>query len=261
MSPFSIFRRHPHGDLAAFADGRLEPDKARRVEEHLVSCEACRADVEVQREIRSLLQRSPVEAVPRSFALTPEMVGRATPTAGKPAAMPLGMGLRMASAGLALALALVVFIDASQEPGGGNSSDDRQMEAATDTKTTTDGVPAAPAAPDAMGGGADAGGELYSTSTPAPGGVGSEPSPAATEADGEDRQPTGEYAPPTDQVTQSNSYDSVGDDSGGSEAEELRAEATGDDNSGLRILEAVLLAGAVATAGGSVLVARKARRN
>jgi hypothetical protein len=133
MSPFSFLRGHPRGELAPYADGRLAPDAAARVEAHLAGCKGCRADVEAQRRVRAMLAALPDNPAPRSFALTPEMAGEPAPRA--PATTPpLANGLRLASVGIALALAAVIVIDVGQDGGSPSTTDDittqRQAETA-----------------------------------------------------------------------------------------------------------------------------------
>ena len=68
--------RHPlkEADLSAHLDGRLSPDRSRRLEEHLRSCDPCRRRLADLRALAEALREMPEAPVPRSFALTPEQV-------------------------------------------------------------------------------------------------------------------------------------------------------------------------------------------
>lgn len=257
MSPFSFLRRHPRGELAPYVDARLDAAAAARVENHLARCATCSADVDAQREGKALVARLPVEQVPRSFALTPEMV--ATPARrSTPATPPLAAGLRIGAAGIALALAVVVFTDVRQEDGLSTSRDDAGSqseslsgvdELAYDSRNSGDGAgspeaPAATVAPPIEGGwttagggvGGPNGGAVDSAATP-------QPAPTAPDATGETAN--------QDQYAADNAVDSSAD-------EASRATADGADN--MLWLEALLLAALVVALAASVLIARAARR-
>ena len=68
--------RHPlkEAELSAYLDGRLSPDRSRRLEEHLRSCDPCRRKLADLRALAEALREMPEAPVPRSFALTPEQV-------------------------------------------------------------------------------------------------------------------------------------------------------------------------------------------
>jgi hypothetical protein len=78
--------RHPlkETELSAYLDGRLSPDRSRRLEEHFRSCDPCRRKLADLRALAEALREMPEAPVPRSFSLTPEQVRgvrRATPYA------------------------------------------------------------------------------------------------------------------------------------------------------------------------------------
>jgi len=73
--------RHPlkEAELSAYLDGRLSPDRSRRLEEHLRSCDPCRRRLDDLRALAEALREMPEAPVPRSFALTPEQVRAVRP--------------------------------------------------------------------------------------------------------------------------------------------------------------------------------------
>jgi hypothetical protein len=73
--------RHPlkEAELSAYLDGRLSPDRSRRLEEHLRSCDPCRRRLADLRALAEALREMPEAPVPRSFALTPEQVRAVRP--------------------------------------------------------------------------------------------------------------------------------------------------------------------------------------
>jgi len=68
--------RHPlkEAELSAYLDGRLSPDRSRRLEEHLRSCDPCRRRLADLRALAEALREMAEAPVPRSFTLTPEQV-------------------------------------------------------------------------------------------------------------------------------------------------------------------------------------------
>jgi len=76
MSSWLKSYRHPlkEAELSAYLDGRLSPDRSRRLEEHLRSCDPCRRRLADLRALAEALREMPEAPVPRSFALTPEQV-------------------------------------------------------------------------------------------------------------------------------------------------------------------------------------------
>jgi len=115
--------------LSPFLDGALSPAETTRLESHLAVCEACRAELDELRSTVSAVRDLPQVAAPRSFALTPRLLEprAATPA---PAAPPLALGMRLASAGVAVALAVLVIGDLSDAGGGGGA-----REAADESRT------------------------------------------------------------------------------------------------------------------------------
>jgi hypothetical protein len=71
-------RQHAVGesDLSGYLDGELPTARARRVEEHLLGCAACRGRLEELRTLKQTLRSLPEAAPPRSFALKPEQARR-----------------------------------------------------------------------------------------------------------------------------------------------------------------------------------------
>lgn len=159
MSPIPFFARHPRADLSAYIDEQLPPQRLAAVESHLAACPACRTEVEGLRATRDLLAALPQAEAPRSFALTPQMLGagNSPEEARRPSRRglaPAFFGMRIASAGLAVALALVFVADL----GGGSSDsggDDDSGDAAIIQMAATDTLSAADAAPEAQSDGAD----------------------------------------------------------------------------------------------------------
>ena len=62
--------------LSSYMDGQVSPAEAKRVEEHLLTCDECRRDIETLRMSVEMLGELPELEIPRSFALTspPESV-------------------------------------------------------------------------------------------------------------------------------------------------------------------------------------------
>jgi hypothetical protein len=116
----SIFNRHPRAELSAYLDGELIPLRIEAMQAHLASCQSCRAELEALRELKTGLATLPEIAVPRSFALTPEMAVRPLREKERPVvpvrARALANGMRLAGAGMTLALVLVLVLDFT---GGG----------------------------------------------------------------------------------------------------------------------------------------------
>jgi len=73
--------RHPlkEAELSAYLDGRLSPDRSRRLDEHLRSCDPCRRRLADLRALAEALREMPEAPVPRSFALTPSQVRAVRP--------------------------------------------------------------------------------------------------------------------------------------------------------------------------------------
>lgn len=140
MSPF-FKNRHQRGDLSAYIDGQLEPQRAATTEAHLTSCLECSAELAELRELRSALGAMPEVTAPRSFAVTPEYVAQTVRTStAQYRPTPLVTGLRLGSAGLAMALAVVLVIDAGGGPGD-PGRDDTAFETqalATESRSSED---------------------------------------------------------------------------------------------------------------------------
>ena len=49
-------------------DGRLETEEGKRLERHLVQCEACRETLDTQRQVATVLSSRPMAEVPLGFA-------------------------------------------------------------------------------------------------------------------------------------------------------------------------------------------------
>ncbi len=124
MSPFSIFSRHPHGDISAHADGELAPDRREALDAHLEACERCGTELDELLSVRSALRGLPSSPAPRSFALTPAMTER-EPTPVTSRATPSFVAMRVAGAGFAAVLAVVVMLDAGGivDDSGGSSDE------------------------------------------------------------------------------------------------------------------------------------------
>lgn len=123
--------RNPHRRfqerLSAYLDGELSPDGARALQAHLDSCDDCAAEFADLRMASAALAELPEVEVPRSFALTPDLVGRAAAQAN--GARSASTGFRLAGGALAAALAVVLVLDAGgivgnggEHAGGGDES-------------------------------------------------------------------------------------------------------------------------------------------
>ncbi len=117
----SLFRRDHRPDidgLSAYADGRLAPGAAARLESHVAGCAVCAAAVDEVREVRSALRELRQVEAPRSFRLQAGQVReqpmRPRPRAGVYAAPALGFAATVA-------LVVLVGVDLSQGSGGGQA--------------------------------------------------------------------------------------------------------------------------------------------
>ncbi|MGA9191735.1 MAG: hypothetical protein WBZ24_08390 [Anaerolineales bacterium] len=140
---------HDLEQLSAYLDGELKPSEAAEIEARL------KAEPELQRSLSQLrwmsdnLKRLPTLRAPRSYRLTPEMVGQRTGSWRLPA-------LRLATAVMALALVAVIGLDflgsagrmslagapqAMEAPA--SVQDSVQSEQARTEKTEADSQPAA----------------------------------------------------------------------------------------------------------------------
>lgn len=104
------WHRRVRKKLSPYLDADLSPGDQRQLEAHLAACEACRAELAELRAVRKALASMPLEKEPRSFALTPGMVERPSPS-GSSALRRLETASRLAAAGLAVALAAVLLLD------------------------------------------------------------------------------------------------------------------------------------------------------
>ncbi len=69
---FSLFKGKCHKYrkmLSPYIDGRITPDERQVLESHLASCQECRHELESLRAMVGLLNRVPMESVPRSFTV------------------------------------------------------------------------------------------------------------------------------------------------------------------------------------------------
>jgi hypothetical protein len=123
------FFRHPvrEEELSAHLDGRLPPDRARRLEEHLRSCDSCRRKLADLRALAAALREMPDAPVPRSFALTPEQVRGVRPVRPYAPAGRLYPVFRNAAAAALILLFAFVGADVFLESGGGRSEPQGNM--------------------------------------------------------------------------------------------------------------------------------------
>ncbi len=123
------FYRHPVGeeDLSAHLDGRLSPARARRLEEHVRSCDSCRRKLADLRALAAALREMPDAPVPRSFALTPEQVRGVRPVRPYAPVGRLYPVFRNAAAAALVLLFAFVGADIFLESGGGRSEPHEDM--------------------------------------------------------------------------------------------------------------------------------------
>ena len=121
MSSWLKSYRHPlkEAELSAYLDGRLSPDRSRRLEEHLRSCDPCRRRLDDLRALAEALREMPEAPVPRSFALTPEQVRAVRPVRPYAPAGRLYPVFRNAAAAALLLLFASVGADVFLQSGGG----------------------------------------------------------------------------------------------------------------------------------------------
>ena len=116
--------RNPHRRfqerLSAYLDGEVGADEAYALQAHLDSCDSCAAEFADLRMASAALAELPEVEVPRSFALTPDLVGRAAPQAY--GARSASTGFRLAGGALAAALAVVLVLDAGGIVGNGRGA-------------------------------------------------------------------------------------------------------------------------------------------
>ncbi len=68
---------HVLDQLSAYLDYELPDAERTRVRDHLRRCPACENELATLRATKQLLTEVPLQSLPRSFVLTPDMVGRA----------------------------------------------------------------------------------------------------------------------------------------------------------------------------------------
>jgi hypothetical protein len=117
----SLLRRHrPDAtDLSAYIDGRLGSGESRSLEAHLTSCDACRAQIDALRSMRTTLAALPEVEHPRSFRLR---LADVEPAPARPAASPLGVTMKlMPLVSAAAGLVFVLVLGADLAGGGGGA--------------------------------------------------------------------------------------------------------------------------------------------
>jgi hypothetical protein len=111
-------------DLSAYIDGQLSQNARTSVEGHLAGCEACTRELEELRATISAVGALPEGDAPRSFAVTPELLGQRISRLASETP-PVAIGMRLAGAAVAVALAVVVVGDlgvGGDGDGGGTAS-------------------------------------------------------------------------------------------------------------------------------------------
>src|SRR3954469_1729992 len=68
---------HVLDQLSAYLDYELTDAERTRVRDHLRRCPACENELATLKATKQLMTEVPLQALPRSFILTPDMVGRA----------------------------------------------------------------------------------------------------------------------------------------------------------------------------------------
>ena len=139
--------RHPvkEEEISAYLDGRLLPDRARRLEEHLRSCDPCRRKLAGLRTLSAALREMPEAPLPRSFALTPEQVRGVRQVRPYAPAGRLYPVFRNAAAAAAVLLFAVVGADIFlQSHGGGIEPAGSMLSAKKEVAApSTEGITAA----------------------------------------------------------------------------------------------------------------------
>ena len=114
--------------LSPYLDGELTADDSSALESHLEGCDSCCLELDGLRAGVMELRALPEADVPRSFALTPEQVGRPLRQSA-PLASPVA--LRFAGAALTFALAVVLVADFGGGANNGDESADGLQRAAS----------------------------------------------------------------------------------------------------------------------------------
>jgi hypothetical protein len=230
MRIFSFFNRH--GRLAAlvdaYVDGELRGAELAAFEAHHPACASCSRVIGEARTLKASLSALPSVEVPRSFRLTPAMVGQSRPVPVN-ARAPLYLGLARAGA----ALSVVAFASVVAFSTFGSSSDgesdastasrqantDLQYDAAGANPSANEPEKLVPAAATQAGLPPATGGQVVSSGIPT---VVPEGTPAAPDSGSDDRagaeQPiadggSSESGPPTEALS-SIDLDSGAEESG-----------------------------------------------
>lgn len=105
---------HVLEQLSAYIDYELPDTERERVREHLRRCPLCETELATLKAAKQLLNEMPLQPVPRSFILTPDMVGQAMSgpvERRRPLGWTLAGRLRTATALVAVLLVLVLSGD------------------------------------------------------------------------------------------------------------------------------------------------------
>jgi hypothetical protein len=124
--------------LSPYLDNQVSREERCRIDEHLATCQSCRAELEQSRQLVELLRSAPRLRPPHSFALTPDMV--------RPRGLLLSLG-RLApfsGAAAAVALAALLFLDLTGASAVGNRYGSRDMVPQAGTAATSPALAAAP---------------------------------------------------------------------------------------------------------------------
>ncbi len=134
----TLFNRHNRyrNQLSAYVDNQLSAGDTKAVDQHLATCDACRQELEGLRAIALAVRDLPSVAAPRSFALTPELVGE-RPAPARERLPQFAGGMRLAGAALAVALAVVLTGDVTNVPLGGDGGQS-ERSATADMMLETD---------------------------------------------------------------------------------------------------------------------------
>ena len=111
---------HVREQLSAYIDYELDEATRAVVRDHLRRCPVCENELATLKAAKQLLIELPPLAVPRSFMLTPDMVGlgQRGPVVRRSAASSLARQLRLATATVAMLLVAVLLTDSLLMQGG-----------------------------------------------------------------------------------------------------------------------------------------------